>query len=183
MANAKGTLLVGIVKGLRANREAALELLPQQLRPYLNQQILPATWYPEEDFHQLLQALVQAISKMAKDPWAFVGETAANDHFTNVYGGLVRQGDPSATAKRTEAVWRLNHDNGALKCFLNGEGTATLEISDYDYGSEGYARANAAYFRRMIEFSGATEVVARPAGDGDSDWPHRLELSWKVETP
>ena len=64
MAKAKGSTFVGVVKYLRREGEAAKKVLPERLHHYLTDRISPATWYPEEDWLEL----VRAQSKLVRKP-------------------------------------------------------------------------------------------------------------------
>ena len=55
MPNAKGTVMVGLVKRLRRERERARELLAPELAHYLEERINLGAWYPLEDFLALLR--------------------------------------------------------------------------------------------------------------------------------
>ena len=55
MPNAKGTVMVGLVKSLRRNKERARELLAPPLAHYLEDRINLGSWYPLEDFLTLLR--------------------------------------------------------------------------------------------------------------------------------
>ena len=57
MAKAKGTVMVGLVKALRRNKEKAREILPAKLFHYLDERIVVASWYPVEDYVVLLRAV------------------------------------------------------------------------------------------------------------------------------
>ena len=57
MPNAKGTVVVEAVKALLTHGDRARVYLPPKLFPYLEQRIVLASWYPLEDFAELLRTL------------------------------------------------------------------------------------------------------------------------------
>src|SRR5262247_800216 len=60
MAHAKGTVMVEAVKALQAQGERATALLSPKLQAYLTQKIVLASWYPLEDYAEILKAMMKA---------------------------------------------------------------------------------------------------------------------------
>ena len=79
MARAKGASLLGAVKWLRHDREAALRALPARLHPYLDARIQVASWYPEEDLLELIRALARILPANGADVYEQMGRFSARD--------------------------------------------------------------------------------------------------------
>jgi len=71
LAKAKGTVLVDIVKALRKNKERSRTLLPAKLLHYLDERIVIASWYPLEDYVELLPGRGRAtLAEVLRRKWA-----------------------------------------------------------------------------------------------------------------
>jgi hypothetical protein len=77
MARAKGASLIGLVKWLRHDREAALRALPAGLHHYLEDRIQIASWYPEEDLLALVRALARVLPVGEGDVYEQMGGASA----------------------------------------------------------------------------------------------------------
>jgi len=131
MGKAKGTAIIYAIKVLRSNKDAARNALPEHLRWYLSERILVSSWYPEEDFLEILRALAKVIPDTGMDPFEFMGRLSARADLTGVYAHLIRQGDPATTLRRTSITWGLYHDTGKQEVVASGDGYVVTEISGY----------------------------------------------------
>jgi len=96
MARAKGTVLLTLVKTLRANAERSRQLLPANLHHYLEERIVQAAWYPLEDHLAMLRILPKLFPKAGADFFVQVGRATAKEQMSGVYGRLA--GDTSRKA-------------------------------------------------------------------------------------
>jgi hypothetical protein len=172
----KGTGIVGIVRGLRAEREAALGLLPAPLHHYLEQRVVVTAWYPETDYVQLMNALLRVYKRQT---WESAGAMAAREALQGVYRNIVVAGQVEQTAQRMRVNWRNYHDTGDLTVALR-PGLVQVTVTDYCLVSSDVCLLNQGYFATILELAGA-EVTARrklrcrAAGDSLCVW----EYAWR----
>lgn len=130
MAMAKGINFVDMVKFLRSQRAAALGLMPESLRHYLDDRISVASWYPEEDMIGLVRVLVQLMPETDEDPLVVIGRINARQHVKGAYNHLFTSSELGTLPLRAVALWKSMHDSGDFRVVM-GEGEATAEITGY----------------------------------------------------
>ncbi len=177
MARVKGTVVLPIVKLLRADKERARATLTPSLHGYLSERILVTSWYPEEDYVALLQSLARFLPKM-DDPWAYMGRNSAAHDLTGIYRALIDPHSPERTLRRGNDLWRIYHSTGDFSAELVGAGAALLQLRDYAAASPDMCHLLGAYFGELIRLSGAssvnvTEATCRAKGAPLCTWNAR----------
>jgi hypothetical protein len=130
MPKTKGAHVRNAVKVLRSNRAQALALLPARLHRYLEEQILPSTWYPLEDHLELLRAIAKSMPGVA-DPWLIMGRGTAQMDMAGVYRHMVRADSPELTLQSLGAIWRSAHDTGEVVVTLDGARCALVTLRGF----------------------------------------------------
>jgi hypothetical protein len=163
MAKAKGTTLLTLVKFLRSQREAARERLSPGLHHYLEEQIQPALWYPEEDLLALMRAMLELLPLSREEALAQMGRTIAREHLEGVYGHLRVEelSRLSTLARMSYALWASMHDTGKLAARLEGETGAIFELRDYGLPSPEMCTIMSAYFSETLRVAGVVDVDVR----------------------
>ena len=113
MGRVKGTILVPLVKLLRANKPAAAKLLSPPLQKYLEERVLPSSWYPAKDHVQLARVLV-AVVPLGSEPYQTMGRGAARHDLTGIYKARLCAGDPMRTLESGLGLWRTYCDSGEI---------------------------------------------------------------------
>jgi hypothetical protein len=183
MAKAKGTTLLTLVKFLRSQREAARERLSPDLHHYLEEQIQPALWYPEEDLLSLIRVMLELLPLSREEALAQMGCTVAREHLEGVYEHL-RAEDRSGLAtlaRRSYALWASMHDTGKLVARLEAEARASFELRDYGLPSPEMCTIMGSYFSETLRMAGAVEVDVRKLECRLDGAPVcRWEASWQL---
>src|SRR5262249_24589288 len=97
MARVKGTVLLTLVKTLRASRERSGPLLPAHLQHYLEARIVLAALYPLEDYLVMLKLLPKLFPKAPSDFFVQIGRGSAKEQMSGVYGRLAHDKSRKAT--------------------------------------------------------------------------------------
>lgn len=153
----KGVSVVGVVRALRADRVNALIVLPKRLHPYLDLRITITSWYPEEDFLELMKAFMRLTRNIT---WEQVGVLNAKEALTSVYRNIIVEGDVPETARRMRVNWRNYHDTGELSV-ENDPGLVRLTVQHYCLISADMCSLNGGYFRTLLSLSGARIQAVR----------------------
>lgn len=180
MGRVKGTLIVKPVKVLRAHRKAAFKALPVPLHHYLNSTILYSNWYDEADYLAICQACAEVLSSFDADPWELMGRVSAKVDLEEIYSAQMRPGNPAASLKHFEKVWRLHHDTGKVVVTIEGAGKATVELADYATVSRDMCKSIGGHIWGTLDLSGAkdiqrTKTRCRAADDEVCRW----NLEWR----
>jgi hypothetical protein len=130
VAKTKGTNLIPAVKFLRKRRAQALAALPPALHHYLEERVLPTSWYPEADLAALLRAMAPLMADAGGDPFELMGRATVREHMAGVYEHLLR-GDRTSLSRRVTALWQTMHDTGSLRLVDQAPGCARYELRDY----------------------------------------------------
>lgn len=157
----KGSAFVGVIRTLRAAKEAGRKATPAELRNYLEKRILLSSWYPEADAVELIRAMNRIWQPPdGKDPWEFVGRVVAREFASGPYQGLIRKGDPLATLQAYPQHWQLRHDTGDMVITPDGKNRARVELKGYDLAAAEYCRSIGGSMAGLLEIAGAKDVVA-----------------------
>lgn len=161
MAKVKGTIVVKIVKSLRSLHEPTTELLPPGLQHYLDERVLPTTWYPEEDYLGLMRVLAGKLRDPGMDVWEWMGRESARLDLEEIYRSLLRERDPAGTLEKFESFWSLRHDSGEPKVTLHGPGRATVELAGYGLLSGEVCRSVTGSIWQLLSSAGAQGIQVR----------------------
>jgi len=169
VAKTKGTNLIGAVKFLRRNREAARAALPPALHHYLEDRVLPTSWYPEEDLVALLRVMAPMIGDAPGSVFELMGRITLREHLGGVYERLLK-GDPLSFARRASALWQMQHDSGRLAFIEEGPRRALFELADYAHPSREMCATIQGYVHEALAASGFAALEIRKTRctlDGD----------------
>ncbi|MGH2897752.1 MAG: hypothetical protein ACRDMZ_03695, partial [Solirubrobacteraceae bacterium] len=97
MAKAKGTVVIEVVKALRANRARAAEMLPPALTRYLDERIVVASWYPLDEYLVLLRIAGKVIKGGGADVSEKMRRDAARSHMSGTYSRLSKNTNRQAS--------------------------------------------------------------------------------------
>ena len=182
MGNIKGTAVIGIVKALRAHRDAALAVLPEHLHVYVAGQlrVLTSSWYPDDHFLGLAEGLLRVLPDTGKDQWAWLGIVGARTDFGDggVYAAFVKPGDPGESLRRFEEVWPLYHDGGSATVVLEPDSRATVEIDHDLVTSDGFCRLQAAHLATLMHLADGEQATVTVEQVGSEDSPARMAAAW-----
>lgn len=179
MANIKGTGILQVVTMLRERRDHAEPLLKEPLRPYLDRHVLVASWYPEPDFLDLLEAMSHLAPKAeAADPWGWLGRESAAVDLVEIYGSMVQKGSPWGTLQRLPRLWKLYHDSGRADVGVLGDAKAQVMVSDFAFATPEFCRYLNGYLGEMLRLAGAEGVRVAPLHVGANGQPARWSASW-----
>ena len=157
MAKTKGTNLVDMVKFLRTQRAAALELLPRRLHFYLEDQLRVTAWYPEEDMIELVRVLAKLLPGSGEDPLVRIGRLNARMHLQGAYSHLLQEAEPSVLPIRAVALWKSMHDTGEFKLGVEVD-HAEARLSGYGHPTPEMCIMLGAYLLELFELSGVRDT-------------------------
>ena len=132
MGKIKGVAVINVVKVLRMKKDEARKLLPEHLHGYLEDRVMPSSWYPEEENWELLRALARLLPDPGMDIYEYMGLITARSDLGGVYAHLIRQGDPATTLRRATFTWGLYHDTGKKEVIESGDDYVISEIAGFE---------------------------------------------------
>jgi hypothetical protein len=179
----KGTIMIEVVKFLRSKKDEARALVPPHLHHYLNSRILSTSWHPEEDYLDLMRAIIK-LRSTARDergvsPWEASARDSTGAYFEGPYKSLVRKGDPGRTLSNLHSLWRLRHDTGDVTVDLEGPRSARIELADYGLVAPEACELVQGTIWGFLHFSDAKNIKlehnrCRARGDETCEW----KASW-----
>jgi len=180
----KGTTMIHIVKFLRTRKEEARALLPERLRPYLQERLLPSAWYPEEDHIELCRALAKVLPDPGMDVYEFIGEFGARADLSGMYKHLLRPGDPAGTLQKGVVIWQTYHDTGLYRVALDGPSAAHVELVSFGAPTPEICLTLRGWNRSLLRMAGAKDVTVEETrcvhrGDVYCRW----EIRWVNPAP
>jgi len=126
MAHAKGTVVVEAVKALQAQGGRGKSLLPAKLAHYLEQRIVLASWYPLEDYAEILRAMMKS-SGGRGNPCEKMGRDAARAHMEGTYSRFSKNADRKAAFSLLSSMY----DTGELRVVERDAGHAVVELLNF----------------------------------------------------
>jgi hypothetical protein len=127
MPKVKGTILVPLVKALRARKDEARALLAPELHHYLGERVVVTGWYEEQDHLDLLRVLGRVTGLTDYRP---VGHALARFELEGVYKAQLHEGDAMRTVHGFTRFWPFNHDTGQI-AVVERPGGATVTLTGY----------------------------------------------------
>lgn len=175
MANAKGTVVVEAVKALLAQGERATALVPERVAHYLTQRIVLASWYPVEDYAELLRALMKAGGGRV-NPCEKMGRDAARAHMEGTYSRFNKTADRKAAFTLLSSMY----DTGELRVVERNAGHAVVELLGFALPTREICDTFTGYQAERMTLLGFEDVSVkhtkcRVIGAAACVW----ELSWK----
>jgi len=176
VANAKGTVMVGLVKALRKNKARAREVTPPELAHYLEERIEIGRWYPLEDFLALLRLTGKLAPAGVKSFFELQGRTAAREHMAGIYKGLSTATNRRATFSLLSSMF----DTGETQVLEREPGRAVLEYVAFASPARELCEIFTGYNAErmsMLGFEGVQvrHVQCRVDGAATCRW----QISWK----
>jgi hypothetical protein len=153
MGKTKGSTVLTPVKLLRGRREEALKVLPPQLHHYLEERIVVASWYPEDDVIGLIKACSVVLPIPGDNIYETMGAGGARVHLEGIYAHLLGR-DLGA---RAHTLWKTQHDSGELVVSGSTPESATYTLTGWDHAAREYCRLLGAYFTEVHRLDGAAE--------------------------
>jgi len=176
MARAKGTVLLTLVKTLRANAERSRQLLPANLHHYLEERIVQAAWYPLEDHLAMLRILPKLFPKAGADFFVQVGRATAKEQMSGVYGRLA--GDTSRKAIGT--LLAAMFDTGEMTVVERAPGRAVTDWVGFALPTREMCAIFTGYQMERMTLQGFDDVVARHSRcRAEGGTVCRWEITWK----
>ena len=176
MAKAKGTVMVGLVKALRRNKEKARELLPPKLAHYLEERIVVASWYPIEDYVALLRTVGKVLPNPDGNVYVEMGRSAARDHMEGTYSRLKK----SVNRQAAFTLLTSMYDSGEMKVLERAPGHALVEWVGFAMPTREVCETFTGYQAQRMEMQGFEDVTVRHVrcrAEGGSSC--RWDLAWK----
>ena len=177
MPRAKGTVMLGLVKTLRAGSERSRQLLPPNLQHYLEERIVMAAWYPLEDYVALLRVLPKLFPDSPADFYVQVGRSSAKEQMSGVYGRLAADTSRKAAATLLAAMF----DTGEMTVAERGAGRAVTDWVGFAEPCRELCAIFTGYQMERMTLQGFDDVAARHVrcrAEGASVC--RWELTWKA---
>jgi hypothetical protein len=177
MGKTKGSTVLTPVKLLRGRKDEARAVLPAALHHYLEERIVVASWYPEDDVIGLVKACA-AILPIPGDIYETMGAAGAKGHLQGIYAHLLGRD----LAARAHTLWKTQHDSGELTVSAATADSATYTLSGWDHASREYCRLLGAYFVEVHRLEGSVEPSAvhpkcRASGGDACVWTVRWKPS------
>lgn len=177
MSKIKGTAIATVVRLL--NERGDLSTVPDSLRSYVDNRVLVASWYPTQDFLDLLTHLA-LFAPEGKDPWIWMGRSVAFADLSQIYSFMVQKGSPMGTLLRLPRLWRLYHDSGRADVGVLEEDRVQVQVADFAYADEDFCRWMKGYLMEILRISGARAVKVRSLRTGSLDRPAKWLAHWQV---
>jgi len=189
MTEVKGSLLLDVVRLIRANKD-------RDWKKYLNDrdleiiqsQILPSSWYPLDTYERAELAIYQEIGKGKIENALVWGRFAMDDLVKRVYQNLIEEQDPLLALERfalfRKTLFRSSDpDFQPIEFKQLGPNNAriTIKLNHPLELFEVYAHQSMGSFERLVELAGGKDgKVAMVEHDWKGSRPYAvLEISWK----
>jgi len=151
MGKTKGSAVLNAVKLLRARKDDAARLVPPALRHYLEERVVVASWYPEEDLIALIVTCAALLPVPRDSVFETMGAHSARTHLEGVYADLLHRGPTT----RARTLWKTQHDTGVLSVTSETPSSVTYELVGWDHGSAEYCQLLGGYFAEVHRLAGA----------------------------
>ena len=160
MASVKGTIMLPLVKGIRAGVPGARSVLAPELHRYLEERIIVSEWYPEEDHLALLRVLGRA---MGPNAYLRMGHHLAQFELGGVYKLSLHAGDARRTLRAFVSLWPQNHDTGKIELSDRKDGGARYTLTEFALPAREICEVVTGYLTEAMRMCiGETVIVVHP---------------------
>jgi hypothetical protein len=185
VANVKGSALSSRVLWVQLNHGAAgmdrlLAQCSKVLRASIEAGIHKATWYPFDQFIELITTVDRLFGKGDLSLVRELARYGADANLTTIYRLFYKVGTTHWILGRAVRLWGAHYDSGTLEVLTRGPRTAVLKIRGFDTPHPVHCMSVLGWAQRSIELSGgkkveSTETKCRTRGD---EWC-QLESVWE----
>ncbi|MFX1568747.1 MAG: hypothetical protein ACFFCV_10320 [Promethearchaeota archaeon] len=173
MKQVKGTMVITIVKSIKANinkREEYNKLLSEKAKNFLQNRILSSTWYPFEEYRECFDTLCFIEAKnnpIELNKW---GHLEANRWLTTIYQATVVKGDPQLAVKKYSRFHEMVFNFGKIVSEIISDTEIDLTYLDFIKDWENFYHIAVGWAQTYIELSIDRKIDFR-----------FLKKSWKGE--
>jgi hypothetical protein len=176
VANAKGTVMVGLVKALRKYKERAREVLPARLAHYLEERIVLASWYPLEDYIEITRAVAKVLPDAGPGVFEMMGRVSAREHMAGTYSRLKKSTNRHAAHTLLSALY----DTGEMTVVTREPGHAVIDFARFAIPAREVCENFTGYQAERMTIQGFKDVqvkhvACRTEGARSCVW----DISWK----
>lgn len=184
MGRIKGTAMLSVVKSLKVmGKDKAAAVIPPALRHYLEERVLPSSWYPEDDHLTLLRALggllEASVPDLKEDVFVWMGRNSAQTDMSTVYASVVSTASSESTFRRGATLWQAYHDSGTLQVTMVAPNRGRIELVGYTHSAPEMCRIMTGWFTGFLQTGGAkgirvNETTCKHKGAASCVW----EAEW-----
>ena len=176
MANAKGTVVAGLVKLIQARPDRAKKLLHEKLHKYLDMRIVLAAWYPLDEYLALLRVAPKLRKNPPRDFFEQMGRASAREQMSGIYRRLRENTSRQAAATLLSAMY----DTGQKNMVERSPGHAVLEWVNFAIPARELCENFTGYQAERMTLQGLEEVRVRHTKcRAEGGTVCRWELDWK----
>jgi len=156
MKQVKGTMVVTIVKSIRANHSKKDEydkILSDRAKKFLDQRILSSSWYPFEEYKECFEALCFVEVKNNPTSLNQWGHNEAIRWLTTIYQSAIIKGDIHLAAEKYSRFHRMVFNFGEVKPEFISDTVLNYTYIDIDRDWENFYHIAAGWAQKFIELS------------------------------
>jgi hypothetical protein len=180
MARVKGTILVDFVKTIRADKSGVYKsYLSAEDMDIVSRRVLPSAWYPFETFKHCFNAVFEVVAKKNLETVRNWGRLYGSQIMTDVYRGLLKQGEPLEYFKKYPVYIKNFFDFGRVEVIEEKPNQVLVKFLDFapDFAPLYYMVYG--WLEKTAEICGArnlhSEIVSRSWQDPDDT---AFRFSW-----
>jgi len=160
--NAKGTILVGWAKTIRAHKGSAYDdrITPGD-QELLAKRILSSSWYPYDTYKRCFLAVTAVEAGNDMDLIRTWGKQYGNEIVQAVYKKLVATTSPMQTLKRYTTIWEMFYDFGECIVEPTSDRSAVVTIRGFDRDFEALYHLIMGWLEGSLELTGARDIQIR----------------------
>ena len=132
------------------------------------------SWVPIEFVTKLAVEAAPRLFPAEDKPLDALGRALAVDNFSGVYAFMVRVMTVEFIVKQSARLWRLYHDAGRAQTRALGASELAYDIFEYADMPEDFRHYGAGFIAKLIEMTGAGDVVVEPRPLDGGDWGYRI---------
>jgi hypothetical protein len=177
MAKVKGTVVVELIKMLHVYRKQAMTFLSPKTAHYLDDRIVLASWYPLEDFVEMLRVLTRVAPAGGMPVCEKMGQDTARAHMQGTYSRF----NKSADRKAGSALLSSLYDTGEMQVIERAPGRAVVELARFALPAKEICDSITGYQYQRLALMGFEDLSVkhtrcRALGQPNCFW----EMSWKT---
>ena len=176
----KGTMVIMIVKAIRANKKEHFEhLLTEKDKELVSQHILSASWYPFDTYKNCFNALAEVLTKGNMDLCRQWGKIQGERTMETFYQQAIIKGNIKKALEKFMRFFKLMYDFGNFSVEYPSNNQAIIIFNDFDRDFKIFYHVAQGWVERYFELCGCNDVESKfIAKSWEGAEESKIQISW-----
>ena len=158
----KGSMLVGFVKAIKADKTGLCEtLLNDQGKALASEMILANKWYPFDGYKSCFEAVCAINAKSNPEIMRQFGRKSGEETMTAIYGTVFAKSDAMGAIDAFKQIVKNVYDSITIEGEMVSDNEIKISVTDFDPEFEEWYLVGLGWIERTLELVMKKEVTSK----------------------